>query len=230
LGKKIKQMKTHIIWFLVAIAALIAGKQLTSSDVRIVEKPVESVKTKEVFVDRPVEVIKEVTKEVEKIVEVPAKIPELYQNSLAFMERVRASKLVTSKESLAGIDAVSVAIFLSDDVKKIVSESEIRTKFEITLRRSGVTIDEKAVNTLSFSHWGFTRDSAILTYSFITSLDDLAYAFRKDGVIIKSFMSTWREGNYGTVGIAKARDALIGDAESSAEAFANEWLAANPKK
>jgi len=227
-------MKTHIIWSVAAIVALLVGTTLTKPEVRTVEKPVEVVRTREVVVEKPVEVIREVPKEVEKIVErrveVPADIPEIYKTALTFMEKLRGTKLVTQKEALAGVEAVSVDITLAEDVKKIVSESEIRTKFEITLRRSGVLIDEKSRFTLSFIQDGFTRDSPTLTYSFTTSLDELVIGFRDGDPSLRRYASTWRKGSFGTVGISKARDALLSEAESSAEAFSNEWLAMNPKK
>jgi hypothetical protein len=226
-------MKTHIIWFAIATLALVIGTRLTKPEVRTVEKPVEVVRTKEVVVEKPVEVIKEVPKEVEKIVEkkveVPAEIPELYKTALSFMEKFRSTKLVSQKDSLAGVDSVSVAITLADDVKKIISESEVRTKFEITLRRSGVPIDENSRFTLSYYQDGFTRDGPTLIYSFSTALEELVVAFR-DGPAMRRIVGTWRRGNYGTVGISKARDALLSDAESAAETFANEWLAMNAKK
>jgi len=227
-------MKTHVIWSCVAVAALLVGTRMSTGEVRTIEKPVEVVRTKEVVVEKPVEVIKEVPKEVEKIVErkveVPAEIPELYKNALAFMEAFRATKLVTQKDALAGVESVSVEINLTDDVKKIVSEAEIRTKFEITLRRSGVPIDENSRFTLTHTQDGFTRDSPTLTYSFTVALEELVVGFRDGGPSMRRYVPTWRKGSYGTVGISRARDALIAEAESSAEAFANEWLAMNPKK
>jgi hypothetical protein len=227
-------MKTHIIWFFVCAAALLVGTQFAKKEIQVVEKPVEVVKTREVIVEKPVEVIKEVPKEVEKIVErrveVPAKIPELYENALVFMERYRASKLVLGKDTLAGVKAVSVSVKLSDDVKKIVSVSDIRTKFEITLRRVGIPIDEKSFYTLTYTQEGFTRDSSTLKWSFGTTLKEFVFAFREDGLVIQTYAPTWITGSYGTVGISQARAALIADAESAAEEFANDWLAMNPKK
>ena len=227
-------MKTHIIWSCVAIAALFVGTRMANTEIRTVEKPVEVIRTKEVIVEKPVQVIKEVPKEVERIVErkieVPAEIPDIYKTALEFMEKFRGTKLVSQKDSLAGVESVSVEVYLADDVKKIVSESEIRTKFEITLRRSGVPIDEKSRFTLSHTQDGFTRDSPTLTYSFTVALDELVVGFRDGEPGMRRIITTWRKGSYGTVGISKARDALIAEAESSAESFANEWLAMNPKK
>ncbi|MEI6861429.1 MAG: hypothetical protein WCL04_04170 [Verrucomicrobiota bacterium] len=188
-------MKTHLIWLGVAVAALLVGTQFAPKEIRVVEKPVEVVKTRDVVVEKRVDVIKEVPKEVEKIVErtveVPAKIPELYTKALAFMERFYDSKQVSSKDSLAGIKSVRVSVYLADDIKKIVSETEIRTKFEITLRRSGVPIDEKSLYVLSYSQDGFTRtDSPLLVYSISTNLDEGVFALRNDGPAMYTFSST----------------------------------------
>ncbi len=227
-------MKTHIVWLAVVISALLIGTQLGKPSVQVVEKPVEVVRTKEVFVEKPVEVIKEVPKEivkfVERKVEVPAEIPELYTTALDFMEKFRGSKLVSQKDALTDIDSVSVEITLSDDIKKLISESEIRTKFEITLRRSGIPINEKSRYSLVYYQDGFTGNNPTLIYTFSTSLEELVVGFRDGLPKIRRYVATWRRGNFGTVGISKARDTLLADAESAAEGFANEWLAMNPKK
>ncbi len=227
-------MKTHLIWLVVAITALAAGTQLAKRQVQIVEKPIEVVKTKEVFVDRPVEVIREVPKEVVKVVEqkveVPAEIPEAYQTALKLSNRMRGSKALSQKEALTGVASVSVSVGLTDDIKKTISEEEIRTKFEITLRRSGVPIDENSRFGLTYSADGFTKDNTTLVYTVRTSLLETLFGFREDGTVFQRFAPSWYTGNYGTVGLSKAREFLISDAESAAENFANQWLAQNPKK
>ena len=227
-------MKTHVIWFCVCVCALLVGTQFAKKEIQVVEKPVEVVKTREVVVEKPVEVIKEVPKEVEKIVEkrveVPAKIPEEYENALGFAKRFGAAKSVSDKESLARVEAVSVSIHVSDDVKKFVSESELRTKFEITLRRSGVPIDEKSPFGILYAQDGMTLQSPNLTWACRTSLIDVLFGFRRGGEVFMEDVPVWSKGDFGTVGTARAREVLMAEAESSAEAFANDWLAMNPKK
>ena len=228
-------MKTHIIWFCVSAAALLVGTQFARKVTVVVEKPVEVVKTKEVIVEKPVDVIREVPKEVEKIVEkrveVPAKIPEKYETALALADRFAASELVSAEDSLAGVKAVRVSIAIGDDIKRIVSEDDIRTKFEITLRRSGVSIDEASLFAVVYSQDGFfTRGAPIIAWSSKTNLMELVWAFRPAGRMIYLDAPTWSKGQYGTVGEANAREWLIKTAESDAEGFANEWLAKNPKK
>lgn len=227
-------MKTHVTWIIVVIAALFAGKSMRKTEVRTVEKPVEVVRTEEVIVEKPIEVIKEVPKEVVKIVErtveVPAAIPEPYKNALNFLQRFNDAKFVSQKDGLAGVESVRVAITLSEDIKKIISESEIRTKFEITLRRSGVPINEKSRFTLSHYQDGFTKGDPTLVFSCSTTLNEHAFAFRDGGPISQRYVDTWRDGNYGFVGISKARETLLTDAESAAETFANDWLSMNSKK
>jgi hypothetical protein len=213
-------MKTHLIWFCVCVAALLVGTQFAKKEIQVVEKPVEVIK----------EVPKVVERIVERRVEVPAAIPEEYVKALGFLERFRASKLVSDKESLAGVKAVSVNIRATDEVKKIVSEQELRTKFEITLRRSGVPIDEKSVYTLYYAQDGFTGPSPILVWACRTTLADMLFGFRGDGEMFAKDVPVWAKGDYGTIGITKARETLMAEAESSAEAFANDWLAMNPKK
>jgi len=228
-------MKKHLVWLCVSVVALFVGTQFAKKEIQVVEKPVEVVKTREVIVEKPVEVIKEVPKEVEKIVErrveVPAKIPELYENALSFTKRFQASELVDSKVGLAGIKSVKVAIGLTDDFKKYASETDLRTKFEITLRRSGVPIDEKSVYEVSYTVDGFILDGApLIAYHWSTVLYEVALCFHSDGSLVKKVATTWERGYIGTVGTLKARETLISDSERAAETFANDWLAMNPKK
>ncbi|MDP3069273.1 MAG: hypothetical protein Q8N18_03245 [Opitutaceae bacterium] len=231
-------MKTHVIWSAVAIVALFVGTRFAKTEVRNIEKPVEVVRTKEVVVEKPVEVVREVVKvvpkEVERIVErrieVPAEIPEIYKKALSFREAVLNAKTASAKEALTGVTSVSVEIHLTDDIKNLISESEIRTKFEINLRRSGVPISEKSDYTLVYYQDGFTRGNPTLTYSFSTSLTEFALLARDGGPKFHRNVAVWRSGNFGTVGVSKAREALLAAAESAAEEFANDWLAMNPKK
>lgn len=217
-------MKTHIIWLAVVIVALFTGTRLTKPEVRTIEKPVEVIR----------EVVKVVPKDIERVVErtveVPAEIPEHYKTALNVFEKLKTAKSVTSKAALAGTTSVRVAIILADDIKKIISESEIRTKFEITLRRSGIPINEESRYELSYTQDGFTRGESTLKYSFTTELLETAYGVRETGQMIGVSVATWRHGNYGIIGMTMARDALLTQAEQAAEAFANEWLAMNPKK
>lgn len=215
-------MRTHIVWFCIAAVALFSGRKFATKEIRVVEKPVEIVKIKEVPRD--------VEKIVEQRVEVPAKIPEIYETALAFREKFLTAKLVLQKEALAGVESVSVAIDLADDVKKIVSESEIRTKFEITLRRSGVPINEKSRFTLAYTQDGFTKGNPTLAYSITTALQEAVVGFRNGDPGLQRYIATWTSVYYGTVGVSKAREALLSQAESAAEEFANEWLAMNLKK
>jgi len=200
----------------VSTVALIAGIILAKQETQVVEKRVE--------------VVKEVPKEIERRVEVPAKIPEKYETALAVVDQIRSSSFLKGKEVLAGLKAVRVNVTMADDVAKLVSVSDIRTKFEINLRRSGIPIDENSDYWLNYFVEGFTHESPTLVWSIDTQLHEVVYAFRENGKVAKIVCSVWERGNYGTIGKAVAREELLKQAESDAEAFANDWLAVNPKK
>jgi hypothetical protein len=227
-------VKTHIIWTLVAISALLVGTQFAKKEIRVVERPVEVVKTNIVVVEKPVEVIKEVPKEVERIVErkveVPAKISEEYEDAMAFMKQFRAREEVSKADALAGVKSVGVEVTLDDDVKKIISEEEIRTKFEITLRRSGVPINEESRFRLFVSQTARLRETGLLIFSSQTEFAEAVILFRGESRMAEVITATWEKGAHGVVGKDHARDTFIQAAEEGAEAFANTWLAKNPAK
>ena len=226
-------MKTHLIWLCVSAAALLAGMQLVRPEAPVPPRPVRVAKPKVVVAEKPPEVVPvAAAKETEPAAEAPAptKIPVQYENALAFLNRFTASKFVTAKQALAGVKTVSVGVFLSEDIKKIVTEAEIRAAFEGSLKGQGIQLEEKSRYSLVLSEDGFTRDSPVLTYHFAVDLYELLYAFRDDGAVNRSSSSIWDKGNFGTVPLAQAREILLAQAESAGVRFAKDWLAVNPTK
>ena len=129
-----KSMKTNITWFCISVAALIIGMQLAKKEVRIIEKPVEIVKTKEVFVDRPVERVKEVPKEGEKIVAQKLSSPPVDKRN-SVVERARLHQrydpfLTQLGLTLAQMDRfveLKLAIYeAQDDLQAAVEQNGVR--------------------------------------------------------------------------------------------------------
>ncbi len=148
-------------WWLVfavtitALVGLVAGKILFS-EVRLVEKAVEVTVEKKVEV--PVEVIKtvekrvevpvEVVKTVEKKVEVPAELTEDQKTAVEIMTAIgdAAGRKVGIGENAIlppSSKAVKVWVFVDDEAKQHVSESEVRARVESVLRRDGFTVHPK---------------------------------------------------------------------------------------
>ena len=194
----------------------------------IVSKPTEVVR------DVPRDVVREVTKEVIK--EVPAKIPAAYNAALSFHNYYQGSGTpMTRAERLEGVDSVAVSISLDDEAKAIVQEAEVRVKFEITLRRSGVKVDPKSNLRLDYNVQALKHTTTGAT-SYYESTTLWGYGwFRADWIRMEGYNATsdsifWSRGILGFAGSAKVKEVLMTNVESSAEGFANDWLSANPKK
>jgi len=177
-------------------------------------------------------VTNEVVKEVEKIVKVPAAIPEEYIRAKYTVSNFDNADPIIYGQLLFGMKDVQVIYTLSDIVKKVVSEDEVKSKFELTLRRNNITIspnssNQVVVNVAGF--WGVPPISeAILTHDI--SVDVCEYqTLRRGEQIHKAFISVWHRNFYGFVGRDNANKYLLENVEKQAEIFANDFLSANPK-
>ena len=103
---------------------------------REVEKktPVEVLVTNVVtnVVEKPIQV----EKLVEKRVEVPTPIPEDYLTAMKFVTIYLSAPLATNDESMMwNLKSINPKAFVNPAVQSLISEDEIKTKFEITLRK-----------------------------------------------------------------------------------------------
>jgi len=128
-----QNMKTHIIWFCVSVAAFVIGLQFAKTEVRVVEKPVEVVKTKEVFVERPVERSKANSAGSEKIAEQKIASPIVDKRNSA-AERAKLHQRYDSFLSQLGLTAVQVERFVElklaiyeaqDDLQAAVAQNSV---------------------------------------------------------------------------------------------------------
>ena len=177
------------------------------------------------------EVIKEVPKEVEKIVKVPAEIPPEYINALNFYQTMTNAPTISENDRLFEMKDVQVVYKISDAIKQVTSEEEVKAKFELTLRRNNVPINPNSTHTLFVTISGFfdAANNALLCYDFDCRVYESQWIFRNNTVRFGT-VSVWGKGSkYGTVGRTKADEAILGDTESYAEMFANDYLSANQK-
>ena len=211
----VSPMKTHAAWFVACIATLVIGMQFGKATVRVGGKPVE--------------VIKEVPQDVVQTVEVPAPVTPDTVQGLNLWNRWKARKLAaTPRDWLAGLNSVNVAVLVSEDAKEAVSESEIRTEIELTLRRHQVPLDKTSICT--FYYEVDSVGDELVSYATHASLNTAVFSVKPDQSLVMGDQPIWLSGKYGSVEPADAHDALISAAESDAEQFANDWLAANPTK
>jgi hypothetical protein len=226
-------MKTHAIWFGVCLAALVLGFQFTKETVRVVEKPVEVVRTKEVFVDRPVEVIKEVPREVVREVvktkEVPAEIPLEYKYGKAFMDSYNTSGFFEKNEILRGVESIAVSVYLADEIKSKFSETELKDSIELALRKNGVPVKDASTSYLIFTIVGVWNDQKIhFSYSATLELRERIPVLRKTAFKDQSLV-IWSTSYTGFAGSSKVGSALSDCADKVVTQFSNAYLAANQK-
>lgn len=224
------------IWFLVCLVGMVVFAILwlvgPKEIVREVEKktPFEVIVTNAItnIVEKPIEV----EKLVERRVEVPAQIPDDYLMAMKFARLFVSAPLATNDETLMwNIKAVNPSAYVNPAVQSVVSEDEIKTKFEITLRKYGIPISSDSRIWLRIAVEGLWDENTriTLTYSINTSLSEVVTVFRNDEA--KRIVSdTWSSGSYGFAGRTVAKDAILKAVEAKAESFANKYLAANPNK
>lgn len=178
------------------------------------------------------EVVREVPKEVVKHVEVPAQIPDGYLIAMDILQKMSNATPVARSQVLFRMNDVQFVCFISDEMKPLVSESEVRAKFELTLRRNSVPLNPSSRNVVLVAIDGFYRGSeqALISYIVSAQLSERHFLFR-DGECHTANVKVWvADDAYGSVGKAKANETFLGNVEKFAEMFANDFLSANPKK
>ena len=175
-------------------------------------------------------VVSIVTNEVVK--EVPASIPLEYINAMQICKNIDKAKTSDRKQVLFGRKDVGVVFTVAEAVKEFVSEDELSAKFELTLRRNNIAISRSSTNLVFYIIEGFLNDDKVsLTYSvncFV--LDSVFYKRSPDWVTAewsRMLVSIWESESYGYAGTKIAKTELLKIAESKAELFANDFLAAN---
>jgi hypothetical protein len=196
------------------------------------EKPVEVVLTNTVERWLTNEVEKWRTNEVEVVrnVEVPAKLNEGQQFAVEFFARSLVAQVLTNEEALYKLPSFDVRVGINDNVRRIVSEDEIKTKFELTLRSHGIKISEESLPTVWFTVEGIWNDSLnVLSYSLRLRLTEPATVMR-EGEIWRVLADTYSEGAYGYAGRNVGKGALLDAAQQYAEIFVNKYLKAKERQ
>jgi hypothetical protein len=178
------------------------------------------------------EVVKEVPKEVEKIVTVPAEIPDEYIQAKQIISNYDNCDFVDSHQVLFGMKDVRVVYLLGDAVKQIVSEDDVRARFELTLRRNNVPINPTSQNVVLVDTEGFWGEPPtsenLFTHSVTIELEEKQTLLRGNQ-LHKALVTVWQNSHYGLVGKYNASNALLDTVEKEGDVFANDFLSANPK-
>lgn len=179
------------------------------------------------------EVTKEVpiTNEVEKILRVPAEIPENYQNAMALVRKMTNAPQVTMSEALQNIKDIKVRCSFADELKALVSDDEVKAKFELAARRNNVPVIPKSDNTVHLLFNGFLTgpEKSLVCYNIEVKFAERQLIYR-EGDWYYAPVIVWTKGSFGTVGKLNAKEQLLKCVEEQAELFANDFLACNPKK
>lgn len=153
---------------------------------------------------------------VEKVVEIPAPVNySSNSNALAFAPKV------------------GVCIALGDECKSLADAGDLKTSVELKLRSNGIIVndgigEDSGLLTIEIVPL-WNPDKTILSYSCIAQFKDGVTRARQGQVQFLANVVTWHDVRTGMVGAFKAKDALERTISVVGDAFANAYLAANPK-
>jgi hypothetical protein len=220
-------MKNSIIAVLAILAVFFLGLYLHG-----VGKPPQVVE-KTVTVEKRVEVPREIIREVIK--EVPADIPENYVQALNIFDKLRNPKYIfNNDELLQGVKSINLVISLGNKTHGLVDESILRTKLELSVRRNGITIDDKSPWLLKYSIDGLAmkaesgNEMRQLVFSMNLSLFEAVNILGPDGSKV-TVVPVWTRGTFGNVTYNDATTYLAEKAVNRIDEFSNAWLAQNPR-
>jgi len=169
------------------------------------------------------------SKEGQKVKQVPAEIPNEYVKAFEEYEKMTHATNLTIDQILFKIKDVRVLYDLDKDVKEVLTEDEVTTKFELALRRNNVLCNPKSTHVISLRIGGFDDVTSRFCFAIICSLTENQWIWR-DGDWHTAEVTVWTRGiDFGTVGRNKARTTILEKVEERAEIFANDFLSANPK-
>ncbi|HWB16881.1 MAG TPA: hypothetical protein VG538_10785 [Vicinamibacterales bacterium] len=145
----------------------------------------------------------------------------------------RSNLITDQRELLRGLGDISVSVSLPSEMS--FSERTIQTNFELRLRQTGITVDERSGNELALTMTTMHniddggRDLGSLIYS--VDLDMLTMVqiadFRPEmRLTIAPVWSTSRFGIVGRSRTAEVRETL----DDMMSRFLNDYLAVNPRR
>lgn len=231
-------MKNTVITSISALVFLVIGlfigksnKQIEVQTViktNIIEKPVEKIVEK--IIEKPVieYVDKYITNVIEKVVE--AEIPNSYKRAMALKESLSSAKLVEKRKIPFKIDSINVAVYLSEELKGIVSEESILNSIELELRKIGLKINETSPYHLSFSFDVLeNKEKTTHVFNYEMKLKRISWIIEDSICTHVIFPSIWEKGSFGTVGINNSGATVKNAANECITTFCNKILESREK-
>lgn len=232
-------MKTHATWLAVCAVCSTAAFILKPTE-NITTKEIIREVPKEIIKEIPKEVIKEVTKEVPvevikeviKIKEIPAAIPPEYIVAKQYMDSYWNAGSFKDDEVLAEIKNLCVWISIPDDAASQTTQSEIKNKIELELRKIGLRIVDNAHAdaAIQFKVSGIW-DSTTTRYSYHSELRIIepVRLLRQNGVFKKQLAPIWFSNYIALAGKNVLTNSIKDDANNLTTSFLNAHLKANQK-
>ena len=204
------------------------------------------IKEKIKVVEKPIEVVKEVPKIIEKIVEVDNPIPEDYILAHQIYNAMcNAPSVKGDKDNLEGVSDLQVLISLKKEVEDLagITTKEIKSKLELSLKKSGINVDERSQNVLILNV-SIGSNNQLASYNIELSYNERVSIYRPH-VIGKpnndepncsdlkpvTFNSTvvplWSRGYYGVTAKNKFSNTVVSNVDRLATSFANDYLSVN---
>ncbi len=140
---------------------------------------------------------------------------------------MRDAKVAPEDRVLFGIKSIHPHYEVSASLTNILTEDEVKAKFELTLRRNNVPIDYKSGEVVRADVEALLFDNGTaVCYETSLMVDESQLVFR-NGECYRMSVRVWEKGgSFGTVGKNKASETIVNSIEKDAEIFANDFLSA----
>lgn len=138
--------------------------------------------------------------------------------------------LQKTMKSFFGINSFDTGFYLGNEIKELISEENVRNKFELNLRKSGIQIDEDSPYVLGFTINGvWDAHKVTFTIQYKLSLFE-SVVLNREGDMRTAWVESWTTGNYGYASRIASRDAIVRAVETASETLANSYLKAIEKE
>jgi hypothetical protein len=148
-------------------------------------------------------------------------------------------ELLRTKDSLATLESVRPLVLVNTSTSEVlktagISEGDIKTRIEVTLRRSGLLVPSGPLPE------GTPRALVLLEISAIQTTMDALYLLNfslhvVQGAVIarerplEGLYATWWKTTASAAGITRLAESINGSVDSLTLSLANDWLAVNPR-
>jgi hypothetical protein len=125
---------------------------------------------------------------------------------------------------LNGIESFGVAVTLKSD--SIISEKEVQTKLELTLRRNGIKVDNVAGESLLIASVHLLESDGGTSYTTSLQVSGTVF-YQHKNQFLKTTTAIWEKGMIGRCGNKLLKKSINDSITEMAESFCNDYLAQN---